>query len=102
METLAEGGHCPGAGLEAGAAAALHHLHQQDDPVCVLAAGQKALDAQHLLDVNLLRSQLLCSQLGLIQDTLITGFTLVLLDPLLHGVTRRMVPMQEEIIKEES
>ena len=48
VEALAECSDSPGPCLEAGAAAVLHHLHQQDDPVCMLAAGQEPLDAQHL------------------------------------------------------
>ena len=48
MEALAQGLNGAGASLEGGAAAGGHHVNQQDDPVCVLAAGQEALDAQHL------------------------------------------------------
>mmetsp|Transcript_1418 Transcript_1418/g.4234 ORF Transcript_1418/g.4234 Transcript_1418/m.4234 type:complete len:273 (-) Transcript_1418:380-1198(-) len=47
-EAAAEGGHGAGSGLEAGEAAVLHHLHQQQQPVRMLACRQKPPDAQHL------------------------------------------------------
>ena len=48
VEALAEGLHHAGPGLEAGAAATLHHFYQEHHTVGVLAASQKALDAQYL------------------------------------------------------
>ncbi len=47
-EAAAQSRHGPGAGLEAGESAPLHHLHQQQQPVRVLARRQEAADAQHL------------------------------------------------------
>ena len=48
VEALAQGLEGAVAALEGRAAAPLHHLHQQDDAVCMLAAGQKAPDHEHL------------------------------------------------------
>ena len=48
METLAEVVYAACTSLEGGAAAALHHFHQQQHPVSMLAARQKPLYAQHL------------------------------------------------------
>ena len=48
VEALAQSAHAARAGLEAWAAAGGHHFHEQDDAICMLAAGQKPLDAQHL------------------------------------------------------
>ncbi len=51
MEAFAQVVHTPGSCLECRTAAALHHLHQQNDTVRMFAARQKALDAQHLHQV---------------------------------------------------
>jgi len=48
VEAFAQVVHTPGSCLECRTAAALHHLHQQDDAVRMFAARQKALNAQHL------------------------------------------------------
>ena len=48
VEAFAQGLKGTVAALEGRAATALHHLHEQDDAVCMLAAGQKPSDHQHL------------------------------------------------------
>jgi len=48
MEALAQIVDTARAGFEGWAATALHHLHQQNDAVCMLAARQEALYTQHL------------------------------------------------------
>ena len=48
MEALAQVLDTARASLEGWAATALHHLHQQNDAVCMLAASQEALYTQHL------------------------------------------------------
>ena len=48
VEALAQRANAARPRLEAGAAAGRHHVHEQDDAVCMLAAGQEALYAQHL------------------------------------------------------
>ena len=48
VKALAQSAHAARAGLEAWAAAGGHHFHEQDDAICMLAAGQEPLDAQHL------------------------------------------------------
>lgn len=48
VEALAQVVDGARARLEARAPAVCHHLHQQDDAVGMLAAGQETLDAQHL------------------------------------------------------
>jgi len=48
VEAFAQVVHTPGPCLECRTAAALHHLHQQDDTVRMFAARQKPLNAQHL------------------------------------------------------
>ena len=48
MKSLAQVLDTARAGLECWAAAALHHLHQQNNAICMLAACQEALYTQHL------------------------------------------------------
>jgi len=48
VEAFTQVVHTPGSCLECRTAAALHHLHQQDDSVRMFAARQKPLNAQHL------------------------------------------------------
>ena len=58
VEAPAQGGQgLVGAGAEAGAAAVLHHLSQQDDAIRVLPGCQEALQAQHLHRIVTLRSE---------------------------------------------
>ena len=60
VEALAQCLDGAGASLEGGAPAGGHHVNQQDDPVCMLAAGQEALYAQHLQRRAAWHLQLLC------------------------------------------
>lgn len=53
MEALAQVMDTARAGLEGWAATALHHLHQENDAVCMLAARQEALYTQHLHPLQL-------------------------------------------------